>query len=240
LKEKFANDIREYEDYITIVINYLKKTDMIPDEDLEKEEEKTKNPDTDDTPETPSETPCGNKNLDKFFEENGKFFSINDGIFNKNKKSKYEETLKVIEVIFSGSYDDSNDIYISDSINKLYSKIKFKDKKKPKKFIPKTPLALYSNSNKLLKYYLENYSLNMNIFDDLLINLLSLLYYFKIPIIGEKWIDKDKDKKQNSQVNSINEKDELNKILKIIITILSKLFEVINNEKERLNKILNK
>jgi hypothetical protein len=116
LKEKFANDIREYEDYITIVINYLKKTDMIPDEDLEKEEEKTKNPDTNDTPQTPSETPCGNKNLDKFIEENGKFFSMSDGIFNKNKKSKYEETLKVIEVIFSGSYDDSNDIYISDAI----------------------------------------------------------------------------------------------------------------------------
>jgi len=249
LKEKFANDIKEYEDCITIMIKYLNKTEMIPKEDFEIEEEKeegrewegeTKNPDAD-TPQAPSETPSGeeNKKFDKFFEENGKFFSLNNGMFNKNVKSKYEETLKVIEVVFSGNYDDDNDLYISNSINKLYGKINFKDKKKPKNFIPKTPLDLYSNSHKLLEYYLGNYSLSIEIFDDLLINFLSLLYYFKIPIIGEKWIEKYKEKSK-SQINSNNEKDELNKILKIIITILSKLFEVINSEKERLSKILTK
>ena len=220
-------------------MNYLNKTNMIPKDNLEMGEGETKNPDID-TPQTPSETPSSdenNKKLDKFFEENGKFFEMNEGVFKKNLKNKYEETLKVIEVIFSGRYDDSNDIYISESINKLYGKIKFQDSKMPKKFIPKTPLELYSNSSKLLILYLDNYSLNMEIFDDLLINLLSLLYYFKIPIIGEKWLGKFKENNTNSQKDSIN---ELNKILKIIITIISKLFEKINSEKERLRKILKK
>ena len=241
LKNKFVNKIKDYEDSIAIIIKYLNKTDMIPKEESEIGDGETKNPDID-TPQASSETPSGdgnNKKLDKFFEENGKFFSMNDGIFNKNKKNKYEETLKIIEVVFSGNYD-SNDIYISDSINKLYDKLKFKNKNKPKKFIPKTPLNLYSNSNKLLNNYLEKYSLVYEVYDDLLLNLLSLLYYFKIPIIGGKWKEKYKEKEANSEKNSINDNDELIKILKIIITILSKLFEKINIEKDRLSKIFSK
>ena len=241
LKNKFVNKIKDYEDSIAIIIKNLNKTDMIPKEESEIGDGETKNPDID-TPQASSETPSGdgnNKKLDKFFEENGKFFSMNDGIFNKNKKNKYEETLKIIEVVFSGNYD-SNDIYISDSINKLYDKLKFKNKNKPKKFIPKTPLNLYSNSNKLLNNYLEKYSLVYEVYDDLLLNLLSLLYYFKIPIIGGKWKEKYIEKEANSEKNSINDNDELIKILKIIITILSKLFEKINIEKDRLSKIFSK
>lgn len=84
LKEKFANDIKEYEDCITIMIKYLNKTEMIPKEDFEIEEEKeegrewegeTKNPDTD-TPQAPSETPSGEKikNLINFLKKMVYFF----------------------------------------------------------------------------------------------------------------------------------------------------------------------
>jgi len=61
---------------------------------------------------------------------------------------------------------------------------------KTKKFIPKTPILLYDSTNKMLKKYLIDFS-NENISYNN--DILSLLFYFKIPNIGNKWIGNSKE-----------------------------------------------
>ena len=83
-------------------------------------------------------------------------------------------------------------------------------------------------------------------------DILSLLYYFKIPVIGLKWIEqykpeekyysskninKDKFPKKNKDPNKIEEEknknlEDINQILKNIIAILSSLIKYIIKEKE--------
>ena len=67
---------------------------------------------------------------------------------------------------------------------------------------------------------------------------MSLLFYFKIPDIGYKWIEKTKKEinkwstknKESHNSKEIDVKYELNEILKKIIAIL---YDLINNIKEK-------
>ena len=132
--------------------------------------------------------------------------------------------------------------------------IKYKEQQKLKdKFIPKTPLNLYNSSNKLLKDYLNNNFINdKEIYNELLLDILSLLYYFKIPVIGEKWIEHYKIQEEKTNVAKtihseknirkreasnadIEELDinELNEVIKEIIAILIDLFQLIKTNKKK-------
>ena len=65
--------------------------------------------------------------------------------------------------------------------------------------MPKTPILLYDNTNKILKKYLKNFSKENIPYNDLYDDILSLLFYFKIPIIEDKWIENsEKDKKEEN------------------------------------------
>ena len=155
--------------------------------------------------------------------------------------------MKTIEAIFTGSYTSSkvsiNAIsfdYKELDLLFVNCKIKDKEQKCKDKFIPKTPLNLYTSTNKLLSDYLNNnFTNSKSIYNELLLDILSLLYYFKIPFIGNKWIEhyntekekeKEKsiifksDKKEKSSKISKNEDEtedlKLNEIIKEIIAIL--------------------
>ena len=191
----------------------------------------------------------------------GQFFDI-------KQKKLYEDALKVIETIFSGAYemkdkndkkdkkskkDNGNDYSINFGYNDLgilYNEL-LKDKSNG--FIPETPLSLYTSTNNLWNKYINEFPLNKVMDFELGKDILSLLYYFKIPIVGKKWIEgykveekieikekKDyKDKKEkNKEKEKIKEKEKekeveelknLNNSIKRIIFILEDLFRVIKN-----------
>ena len=139
-------------------------------------------------------------------------------------------------------------------MDKLFSDAGIKDSthKNKDKFIPKTPLSLYISSNKLLDEYLNNNFTNeINKYNELLINILSLLYYFKIPFIGDKWIEHykmEKEKERNtlaksprkeraSKISKFEEESKdlkgLNETIKEIIAILVDLFEVVKCNRKK-------
>lgn len=153
--------------------------------------------------------------------------------------------LKTIETIFSGTYK-SNAVNIDyKELCKLFDEIKNKN---DKSFMPMTPLSLYSSSNKLLSNYLKTFSFNKNIYSELARDILSLLYYFKMPVIGLKWIEQyrpedrtgpskilNKDKFLRKSKSHLEEEDsklkEINDILLKIITILYDIIEALKLEK---------
>ena len=93
-------------------------------------------------------------------------------------------------------------------------------------FIPKSPILLYESTNKILKKYLEDFS-NENIqYNKLLDDILSLLFYFKIPDIEDKWIEK----KYGIYLGE-DENQDLKEILKKIIAILFDLYNIIKANK---------
>ena len=74
----------------------------------------------------------------------------------------------------------------------------FEKEIKKKKFDLKTPLQLYKDTYNDLNIYLQKYSIEDIELENLYHNILCLIYYFKIPTIGNKWIEtirnNDKDK----------------------------------------------
>ena len=163
------------------------------------------------------------KDFKDYIKEYGSFFRIGKKLFFGTSRKTFENVLKIIESIHLGQYEDNvfkfnyeslNDIIILNDINQ--------------KFIPKTPILLYYNTNKLLKKYLTDFSNENILYNEIYSDILSLLIYFKIPIIGNKWIEnseeqsknknnkKNDDKKTKSNKNtkngsnnfSINEKDK--------------------------------
>ena len=179
--------------------------------------------------------------------------------FQNIKPKKFETALKVIETIFSGEYaSNSKLINIGyKELDELYETIKEDKKNDKSKFVPKTPLRLYSSSFNLInKYMNNNFTNNKNIYKEIEIDILSLLYYLKIPIIGRKWIEsykieeditkdsnKDKNKNKIKDKNQEKEKEkeeynqrklmeieELNKIINKIIFVLEDLFNLIKDD----------
>ena len=119
--------------------------------------------------------------------------------------------------------------------------------------MPMTPLSLYSSTNKILCEYLNTFIISKDIYKELYRDILSLIFYFKIPIIGLKWNDnyrpddrnnsiryshKDKSGKKAKEQEIIEEEKnpklvEINRILKNIIAILYDLLPAFSVNKKK-------
>ena len=182
--------------------------------------------------------------METFIKENGKFFD------EKSKKKKFDEMMKTIEAIYTGVYSSKTGIntITYKELATSYSKQGVKEKDK---FIPKTPLNLYYSSNELLNQYISNnYKSKKENYDEILLDILSLLFYFKIPTIGEKWVEHYKTERERMNVNKavkeknlkkketkkekieeeIKEVNGLNELITTIIAILSNLIDVIQKD----------
>ena len=190
----------------------------------------------------------------EYVKKKGNLFELKEGFLSFNTRSTFVNALKAIESIYIGRYEINVFKFNYQELTNF-----FQDKMKiPKrsKFIPKTPILLYDSSNKILKKYLPNFSDEIIPYNELFNDILSLLFYFKIPIIKDKWIEELKrnknrkkygkelkyessikniiDEKQNSNENfekifKENDSQDLNGILKKIITIL---YDLLDNIKE--------
>ena len=151
----------------------------------------------------------------KFINDNGKLFD------EKNKKNKFDKIMKIIESTFIGNYLNKTEIntITYEELCTSFNKHGIKDKDK---FLPKTPINLYYSSSELLKEYTNNhYKNNKEDYEEIIFDILSLLFYFKIPSVGEKWIEGN-DKKQEIK--------GLKNSLLTIIAILVNLIDVIQND----------
>ena len=235
-----SND-KEYEECLNNIALYFKKTNMIP---------------TEETTKTFNEINCirssMKSNVSEIKKETGKDekgeLNIDNQFFENVKPQKYDSALKVIETIFTGKFEGKTINLGFGNLNELYELF-------DKKFIPETPLSLYTSTNRLLNKYLKNKFYNdKNIYAELENDILSLLYYLKISAIGKKWIenykveeikitpkpkDKSKDKKQekNKDKNKDKNKEKHNKDKE-----KNKYIEKQrpDNEMINLNKIINK
>ena len=154
------------------------------------------------------ETIPNNYNFIEYVSKHGKFFEMSESFFSSNKRFKFENSLKAIETIYIGKYDNKmKDQKLFDFNYKELSNL-FNEKKdnKNKKFLPKTPILLYDNTNKILKKYLTNFSKENISYNDLYDDILSLLFYFKIPMIEDKWIENSKRKENNEGNNPKTDK----------------------------------
>ena len=257
-------DKKQCDECLAIIASHFKRTNMIPTEDTTKALKEIR----ESVNETEENTSI--ESIDKeyrnyvknFIEKYGYFFEVHKeaAVFGgKNTKKKFDEVMKTIEAIFTGTYTSSkvsiNAISFDyKELDKLLSDAGIKDSthKNKDKFIPKTPLSLYISSNKLLDEYLNNNFTNeTNKYNELLINILSLLYYFKIPFIGDKWIEHykmEKEKERNtlaksprkeraSKISKFEEESKdlkgLNETIKEIIAILVDLFEVVKCNRKK-------
>ena len=90
--------------------------------------------------------------------------------------------------------------------------------------MPKTPLELYYDTIKKSKNYIKNNCKNKKEdYDDILNDILSLLFYFKIPRIEEKWVEH-----YNRQLKIKG--SELTQLIKIFIAILVNLIDIIQKD----------
>ena len=272
---------------IEAITLYFAKTNMIPTEEtiktlsLNEVRDSKTNSDlrdstsSDEAPLVKSDSKI-KEEMKEYIKKNGTFFEVQEGgIFsgNKNTRKKFEEVVRTIEALFSGRYDSSkNSLKAIDfdykELEQLYNDYQLVDEEREKEknnkvkgkhnFLPKTPLNLFDSTHKLLAEYLNNnLSISKNRYNELLIDILSLLWYFKIPDIGRKWIEfykeednspkedlspkKDKNSKKGKESKPERRNIEKKKIflipygfteiLKKIIAVLINLFEVINKIK---------
>ena len=241
----------ECDECLNKITLYFKKTNMIPTEETTKAFNEIKETEIRNNISLRSSGSLSFKkeNFKEYVKKNGTFFEIKDGLLQTNTRKRFEDVVKTIETIFSGIYKSNAVHFEYKELEKLYEEIEGKKTK----FLPKTPLSLYSSTNKILSKYLKDFS-NDVIFDkELGKDILSLLYYFKIPVIGLKWIEqykpedkhiwknmnKDKSAKKNKEPNKIEEEknknlEDINQILKNIIAILYDLIEYIIKENKEI------
>ena len=234
---------KEFQKCRSIIAKYFTKSNMLPTEETTKAFNEKQKGDIDKNEKDEIEI---NENIDenkdkeekKYISDHGKFFD------EKNKKKKFDEMLKIIEAIFTGNYSSKTGIntILYKELNTSYEK---KGVKPKDNFIPKTPLILYYSSKELLAKYINNhYEINKANYDELLSDILSLIFYFKIPVIGEKWIEHYKTEKEkiaqeknltkkNSKINVENDSIELKQIISIIIAILVDLIDVIQKDSKK-------
>ena len=200
-----------------IIAEYFTKSNMLPTEETTKAfNEKQKKEEKKNMEEENVNVDISidvNKEEEQYIIDNGKFFD------EKIKKKKLDEIMKTIEGIFTGIYSNKTAIYniTYKEVTNVYSKKGVKEKDK---FLPKTPLNLYYSSKKLLQRYMRNKFQNeKEAYDEILFDILSLLFYFKIPTIGEKWVEHYRTEKETIS--------ELKEPITTIIAILTNLIEVI-------------
>ena len=253
-------NVEDSDECLNIITLYFKKTNMIPTEETTKafteiKESETKRSISEHEQEAPlasAEEKEKNEEDEKIFKElvdqRGQFFELKEGIMQTNTTKKFEDVLKTIETVFSGIYKSGAVSFNYKEVSNLYQFIN-----KSEKFLPMTPLSLYSSTNKILINYLQNYSIDPSMYKELGKYILSLLYYFKIPTIGLKWNDqykheekvtllrmlhKDKSGRKSKELEAKEgelkqKEEEIKSILKCIITILIDLFDVICPHKKR-------
>ena len=191
--------------------------------------------------------------FEDFAKEKGQLIDV------KPDDKKLSDFIKTMETIFGGKYKSNINIFQKDKYDKLnhtiYEAIE-KEKKKnkgflsnkenKKNFMPLTPLGLYVSTNKIVQEYLTQFKIpeNKGIYIELCEDILSLLYYFRIPFHLSKWMEeykindmgsrhinkeKNKKSKETKKENKENKDNkELTTIIKKIIAILFDLYEVVS------------
>jgi hypothetical protein len=235
----FNNIIKNKKEFLkcrNIIAEYFTKSNMLPTEETTKvfnekqkgESEKGKPGKNVNEIEEDIDINVGeNKEEEKFIKDNGIYFD--EKLVKNVKKFDLTEILKIIDTIFTGNYTPKSKInaITYKELNTTYNKKGIKQKDS---FIPKTPLNLYYSTISLLnKYINNNFKNNKDNYDDILNNILSLLFYFKIPasLIGEKWIEHY----QRLDVGKINDlRGQLRKPISVFIAILVNLIDVIQKD----------
>ena len=217
-KKEIIQNNEELNDCLNILTFYLKKTNIISKEESEKNKKEINEFNDEINPnilpfDDSSNIPNGQDNSDEllnFITQKGQFFQNHKGLF---KKKYFEEVLAMIETVFTGDYNWKIFSFRDKELDEL---IKNRNKKNGNKFIQKTILEIYVSSYKILNNFLQKFNLTKNELDELYNDILSLLYHLKIPLIVEKIF---------GPLESENQKKEFEKILQIIIAILTELLE---------------
>ena len=230
-------------DCLNLISTYIKKTNVIPRKEILETPNESQTESSSNKSSLSKNSQSDDERRD-YIRKYGKFFEIKEGIFHRNTTTKFNEILKAIESIFTGKYTSFILNIDYKEVNELY--IILIDKKG--KFCPKTPVSLYVSTNKILRSYLDKFSLDKKYYEELCMDILSLLYYLKIPTIGEKWIDsnkeKEKEKKDNLVKSFIKEKslkkketkdefeeesEEVKSINKSVRKLIAILIDLFNN-----------
>ncbi len=230
-------------DCLNLISTYIKKSNVIPKKELLETPSENQTESSSNKSSLSKNSQSDDERRD-YIRKYGKFFEIKEGLFHRNTTTKFNEILKAIESIFTGKF--TNFILNIDykEINELY--IILIDKKG--KFCPKPPVSLYVSTTKILRSYLDNFSLDKKYYEELCLDILSLLYYLKIPTIGAKWIDinkeTQKEKKENLVKSLLKEKslkkketkdeieeesDEVKSINKSVRKLIAILIDLFNN-----------
>ena len=230
-------------DCVNLISTYIKKSNVIPKKEILETPSENQTESSSNKSSLSKNSQSDDERRD-YIRKYGKFFEIKEGLFHRNTTTKFNEILKAIESIFTGKF--TNFILNIDykEINELY--IILIDKKG--KFCPKPPVSLYVSTTKILKSYLDNFSLDKKYYEELCLDILSLLYYLKIPTIGAKWIDinkeNQKEKKENLVKSFLKEKslkkketkdeieeesDEVKSINKSVRKLIAILIDLFNN-----------
>ena len=206
-----------------IIAEYFTKSNMLPTEETTKAfNEKQKKEEKKNVEEENMNVDISidiNKEEEQYINDNGKFFD------EKTKKKKLDEIMKTIEGIFTGIYSNKTAIYhiTYKELTNVYSKKGVKEKDK---FLPKTPLNLYYSSKELLQRYMRNKFQNgKEDYDEILFDILSLLFYFKIPTIGEKWVERYRTQKETIS----NLKEPVTTIIAILINLIEVIQQYAKN-----------
>ena len=184
--------------------------------------------------------------INEYIKKYGKFF---------DKNKMFEEIMKTIETIFTGMYNKN---FLKDLFKKIIQKNKNiwpGSSKDEKNFELKTPLDLYQSSNSLLnKYINNNFNNKKEDFNEIISDILSLLFYFKLPTIRGKWVDhykkeeekitpnkiiKEKGNKKKEQKNEKIEEENLEskELEGQILTIIAILFNIFESANEHLKNL---
>ena len=136
----------------------------------------------------------------------GKFFEITEEKFSSTL-DVFQNALKIIESIHLGEYQNYVFNFDYESLDYLFRSNKLICKQG--KFVPKIPILLYYSTYKILKKYLIDFSNENILYNELYDDILSLLIYFKIPIIEDKWIENSKEQEESTN-EIINKKEDIN------------------------------
>ena len=218
---------QECNDCTNIIISYFKRTNTFPTEDTVNPIKKAK------TLTSIDNIMIDYKSLNDFKSENKNLREKRAEFYHKIDEKKEAELIDYIEKVFYGWYYSnknknkliSNIKDFATKFNKLYS-VLLNKKSKKLDFVPKTPLELYSITNKFLFEYLNNFDNNTDNYLELGTLILSLLYYFKMEFFLDKW---SLDKLNYKMVDSI--KEVVKSLVINIIFILLDLYEAIIHNK---------
>ena len=238
LKEHNLLESNICDECIKVITNYFDETNMIPTEAISKTLFDIKDKSSDSLRSSRQTNYNYNTKTDPFGEGGGHITAVTkNDYFNMDKKKAnkkgFIESLSLIETVFNGNFkhfhmvEDQKDIkFFEDNFNPikhyLLSKIsdtkERKEKEKEinkKKFELKTPLGLYRDTYNDLNSYLEDNNFENIKLEELYHNILCLIYYFKIPIIDEKWIENLKNNEQDNDKIKAKEKEKAQKMEKL-------------------------